>query len=349
MATGTAFAAGSDRNGVARTRAGIRDGRRHGRRMDLRLCRRHHRQYCVPLMKASDRDPLWAVLRQLRRLQRGVDRDLRRPRRVPQCCRGAGSLGVLLRVSSSRSSRSFPGNVAPRVNVDDGGTTFWPDRSIEIPIQIALLGAVTASAVYTIFAPARNGDHPSAARHAVLNSVHVRRARVDRCAAPVAKLPAGQHEVLAPDAGRIRTGRRLAVRVRRLGSSEGRHRRGSRPTDVHIGSSRVRHVRRQCTDDRGRLDDTERQGVTRAGPVLLAAPGITAANSLTAGLSSASSTVGLMQVRSWAKVHATLGSAHQRPTLRAGSMRPLARRERPLNTRNRWRVACKHGRSRQNG
>jgi hypothetical protein len=46
-----------------------------------------------------------------------------------------------------------PGNVAPRVNVDDGGTTFWPDRSIEIPIQIALLGAVSASAVYTVFAP----------------------------------------------------------------------------------------------------------------------------------------------------------------------------------------------------
>ncbi len=47
-----------------------------------------------------------------------------------------------------------PGKVAPRVNVDDGGTTFWPDRSIEVPMQIALLGGVMASAVYTIFAPA---------------------------------------------------------------------------------------------------------------------------------------------------------------------------------------------------
>ena len=48
----------------------------------------------------------------------------------------------------------IPGNVAPRVDVGDEGTTFWPDRSIEIPMQIAMLGGVTASAVYTIFAPA---------------------------------------------------------------------------------------------------------------------------------------------------------------------------------------------------
>ena len=48
----------------------------------------------------------------------------------------------------------IPGNVAPRVSVDDGGTTFWPDRSIEMPMYIALLGGVTACAVYTFFAPA---------------------------------------------------------------------------------------------------------------------------------------------------------------------------------------------------
>ena len=48
----------------------------------------------------------------------------------------------------------LPGNVAPRVDVDDGGTTFWPDRLVEMPTYIGLLGAVSACAVYTIFAPA---------------------------------------------------------------------------------------------------------------------------------------------------------------------------------------------------
>ncbi len=47
-----------------------------------------------------------------------------------------------------------PGNVAPRAEVDAGGTTFWPDRSVDIPIQISLVGGVIASAIYTIFAPA---------------------------------------------------------------------------------------------------------------------------------------------------------------------------------------------------
>ena len=28
----------------------------------------------------------------------------------------------------------IPGNVAPRAEVDDGGTTFWPDRSVELPM-----------------------------------------------------------------------------------------------------------------------------------------------------------------------------------------------------------------------
>ena len=46
-----------------------------------------------------------------------------------------------------------PGNVAPRAEVDDGGTTFWPDRSVDIPIQISLVGAVIARAIYMIFAP----------------------------------------------------------------------------------------------------------------------------------------------------------------------------------------------------
>ena len=49
---------------------------------------------------------------------------------------------------------TIPGKAVPRVRVDEGGTTFWPDRSVEMPFYIGLLGAVTACAVYTIFAPA---------------------------------------------------------------------------------------------------------------------------------------------------------------------------------------------------
>lgn len=49
---------------------------------------------------------------------------------------------------------TIPGKAAPRVIVDEGGTTFWPDRSVEMPLYIGLLGAVTACALYTIFAPA---------------------------------------------------------------------------------------------------------------------------------------------------------------------------------------------------
>ena len=48
----------------------------------------------------------------------------------------------------------IPGKAAPRVNVDEGGTTFWPDRSVEMPLYIGLLGGVTACVVYTVFAPA---------------------------------------------------------------------------------------------------------------------------------------------------------------------------------------------------
>jgi hypothetical protein len=41
------------------------------------------------------------------------------------------------------------------VNVDEAGTTFWPDRSVEMPLYIGLLGAMTACTVYTLFTPAR--------------------------------------------------------------------------------------------------------------------------------------------------------------------------------------------------
>jgi hypothetical protein len=46
-----------------------------------------------------------------------------------------------------------PGKVAPRVECDDEGTTFRPDRGVDIPIQVSVFGLVVASALFTIFAP----------------------------------------------------------------------------------------------------------------------------------------------------------------------------------------------------
>ncbi|MEN3320478.1 MAG: hypothetical protein V7643_3880 [Mycobacterium sp.] len=46
-----------------------------------------------------------------------------------------------------------PGNITPRGEFDDAGTTFRPDRGIDIPIQTSLFGLTAASAFYTVFAP----------------------------------------------------------------------------------------------------------------------------------------------------------------------------------------------------
>jgi hypothetical protein len=45
------------------------------------------------------------------------------------------------------------GEVTPRVEVDDAGTTFRPDRGIDIPVQTSLLGLVVASALIAVLAP----------------------------------------------------------------------------------------------------------------------------------------------------------------------------------------------------
>lgn len=45
------------------------------------------------------------------------------------------------------------GEVTPRVEVDDGGTTFRPDRGIDIPVQMSLLGLVVAGALIAVLAP----------------------------------------------------------------------------------------------------------------------------------------------------------------------------------------------------
>jgi hypothetical protein len=45
------------------------------------------------------------------------------------------------------------GKQAPYVEVDDAGTTFRPDRGIDIPVQVSLVGAVVASALIAVLAP----------------------------------------------------------------------------------------------------------------------------------------------------------------------------------------------------
>jgi hypothetical protein len=45
------------------------------------------------------------------------------------------------------------GKVTPRAEVDDAGTTFRPDRGIDIPVQVSLLGLVVASVLISVLAP----------------------------------------------------------------------------------------------------------------------------------------------------------------------------------------------------
>jgi hypothetical protein len=49
---------------------------------------------------------------------------------------------------------------APRVEVDDQGTTFRPDRGIDIPVQISLLGLVVATALIVVLLPLGRLDIP---------------------------------------------------------------------------------------------------------------------------------------------------------------------------------------------
>jgi hypothetical protein len=45
------------------------------------------------------------------------------------------------------------GKVIPRAEFDDGGTTFRPDRGIDVPVQVSLVGLVVASALIAVLAP----------------------------------------------------------------------------------------------------------------------------------------------------------------------------------------------------
>jgi hypothetical protein len=52
------------------------------------------------------------------------------------------------------------GKVTPRGDVDDAGTTFRPDRGIDVPVQVSLVGLVVAGALIAIFAPLGKLDVP---------------------------------------------------------------------------------------------------------------------------------------------------------------------------------------------
>ncbi|MGV0853658.1 hypothetical protein [Mycolicibacterium phlei] len=57
--------------------------------------------------------------------------------------------------------RVVSGSVRPVTRCGwDEGTTFCPDRGVDIPLQLSLLGLVTAAAIYTIFAPIKQVSIP---------------------------------------------------------------------------------------------------------------------------------------------------------------------------------------------
>ncbi|BBX68276.1 hypothetical protein [Mycolicibacterium psychrotolerans] len=49
--------------------------------------------------------------------------------------------------------KTVPGRVMPRVQSDGRGTTFRPDRGIEIPIQVAMAGALVSSVLILVLLP----------------------------------------------------------------------------------------------------------------------------------------------------------------------------------------------------
>jgi hypothetical protein len=57
-------------------------------------------------------------------------------------------------------AKTVPGKVSPGGEFDDAGTTIRPDRGIDIPIQVSLLGLVVASGLFAILAPLGKLDIP---------------------------------------------------------------------------------------------------------------------------------------------------------------------------------------------
>lgn len=57
-------------------------------------------------------------------------------------------------------AKTVPGKVSPRVEFDGEGTTVRPDRGIDIPLQIALLGLTIAGGLSAIFGPLKQVQIP---------------------------------------------------------------------------------------------------------------------------------------------------------------------------------------------
>lgn len=57
-------------------------------------------------------------------------------------------------------AKIVPGNVTPRGAFDGTGTTIRPDRAIDIPVQVSLVGLVVACALIAVFAPLGKLDIP---------------------------------------------------------------------------------------------------------------------------------------------------------------------------------------------
>lgn len=57
-------------------------------------------------------------------------------------------------------AKTVPGRVSPGGEYDDAGTTIRPDRGIDVPIQVSLLGLVVAGGLFAIFAPLGKLDIP---------------------------------------------------------------------------------------------------------------------------------------------------------------------------------------------
>ncbi|OBB77119.1 hypothetical protein A5759_04630 [Mycobacterium sp. 852014-52144_SCH5372336] len=57
-------------------------------------------------------------------------------------------------------ARVVPGKLVPRGDFDDEGTTIRPDRGVDIPLQVALIGSTVACGLFAIFGPLGMVDIP---------------------------------------------------------------------------------------------------------------------------------------------------------------------------------------------
>jgi hypothetical protein len=57
-------------------------------------------------------------------------------------------------------AKIVPGNVTPRGAFDGAGSTIRPDRGIDIPVQVSLVGLLVGSALFAVFGPLGKLDIP---------------------------------------------------------------------------------------------------------------------------------------------------------------------------------------------